>query len=73
MTDEQAVEAAKNKGVELTAGKRTWGHALYECFDAFVEKELVQPTFIYDYPVEVSPLAKKNPAITVLRNVLSFY
>ncbi len=73
MTDEQAVEAAKNKGVELAAGKRTWGHALYECFDAFVEKELVQPTFIYDYPVEVSPLAKKKPGDNRLTERFEFF
>lgn len=72
-TDEKAVEAAKNKGVELPEGKRTWGHALYECFDAFVEKELVQPTFIYDYPVEVSPLAKKKPTDKRLTERFEFF
>lgn len=59
--DAAAVAAAHEKGLDLPQNKRTWGHALYECFDNFVEKELVQPTFIYDYPVEVSPLAKKKP------------
>lgn len=72
-TDEKAVEAAAKKGVELPEGKRTWGHALYECFDAFVEKELVQPTFIYDYPVEVSPLAKKKPADKRLTERFEFF
>ncbi|MCM1195171.1 MAG: lysine--tRNA ligase [Firmicutes bacterium] len=73
MTDEQAVVAAQSKGIELAVGKRSWGNALYECFDAFVEKELIQPTFIYDYPVEVSPLAKKKPSDNRLTERFEFF
>lgn len=73
LTTEQAVAAAKEKGIDLPENKRTWGHALYECFDNFVEKELVQPTFIYDYPVEVSPLAKKKPADNRLTERFEFF
>ena len=73
MDGEQAVAAAMAKGVDLPENKRTWGHALYECFDAFVEKELVQPTFIYDYPVEVSPLAKKKPSDKRLTERFEFF
>ena len=73
MTDEQAVKAAKQKGIELAKGKQTWGNALYECFDAFVEKELIQPTFIYDYPVEVSPLAKKKSTDNRLTERFEFF
>ena len=73
MTDEQAVAAAKSKGIELDAGKRTWGYALYECFDELVERELIQPTFICDYPVEVSPLAKKKPADHRLTERFEFF
>ena len=61
-SDEEAVAAAKSIGVELpeTADK-TWGNALYECFDQKVEEKLIQPTFITMYPVEVSPLTKRSP------------
>ena len=60
MSDEQAVAAAKQLGCPCDDNKQTWGYALYEVFDQKVEEHLVQPTFIYDYPVEVSPLAKKS-------------
>ena len=61
-SDEEAVAAAKSIGVELpeTADK-TWGNALYECFDQRVEEKLIQPTFITMHPVDVSPLAKRSP------------
>ena len=61
--DAEAVAAAKTKGVELApAAEKTWGNALYACFDQKVEEKLVQPTFITMYPVEVSPLTKRSPA-----------
>ena len=60
--DAEAVAAAKAKGVELAdAAEKTWGNALYACFDQRVEEHLVQPTFITMYPVEVSPLTKRSP------------
>jgi len=60
--DGQAVAAAKEKGVELApTAERTWGNALYACFDQKVEERLIQPTFITMYPVEVSPLTKRSP------------
>ncbi len=67
-SDEEAVAAARSIGVELpdTADK-TWGNALYECFDQKVEEKLIQPTFITMHPVDVSPLAKryaKDPRLT---------
>ena len=59
----EAVAAAKAIGVELAAAaEKTWGNALYACFDQKVEEQLVQPTFITMYPVEVSPLTKRSPA-----------
>ena len=60
-SDEEARAVAKEHGVETEAGKDTKGHILAAFFDAFVEDKLVQPTFIYDYPVEISPLAKRKP------------
>ena len=60
-TDEKAVKIAKEKGIEIPKGKETRGHIISLFFDEFVEKTLVQPTFIYDYPVEISPLAKRSP------------
>ena len=61
--DAEAVAAAKAKGVELAdAAEKTWGNALYACFDQRVEEKLIQPTFITMYPVEVSPLTKRSPA-----------
>ncbi|MBO5339020.1 MAG: lysine--tRNA ligase [Clostridia bacterium] len=65
-TDEEAREVAKKLHVEV-ATDATKGRVLIEIFDAYVEEKLIQPTFIYDYPVENSPLAKRkptNPAFT---------
>ena len=58
---EDAVKAASDIGVKMPDGKEpSWGDLLFECFDQRVEAKLIQPVFIKDYPVEVSPLAKKK-------------
>lgn len=65
-TDEDARACANKMHVEVPENA-TKGTVLAELFDAFVEEKLIQPTFIYDYPVENSPLAKRkadNPAFT---------
>ena len=65
-TDEDARAAAKQLHVEVD-DDATKGRVLIEIFDAYVEEKLIQPTFIYDYPVENIPLAKRkpeNPAFT---------
>ena len=59
-TDEDAIASAKAHNVALPEIP-TKGAILAEFFDAFVEEKLIQPTFIYDYPVEISPLAKRKP------------
>ena len=60
-SDEEAIALAKEHGVGLPEIP-TKGAILAEFFDAFVEEKLIQPTFIYDYPVENSPLAKRKPS-----------
>ena len=60
-SDEKAVAAARAAGVDMDGKEPTWGHALYECYDQLVEDKIVQPTFITDHPVDVSPLAKRSP------------
>ena len=72
--DAEAVAAAKAKGVELAdAAEKTWGNALYACFDQRVEEHLIQPTFITMYPVEVSPLTKKSPTDPRLTERFEFF
>ncbi len=62
LTDEEAVKLAKEKGIEIPdKTKETRGDVISLFFDEYVEKTLIQPTFIYEYPVEISPLAKKCP------------
>lgn len=59
MTDEEARALAKEHGVEIR-DTMTFGHVVNEFFEQKVEETLIQPTFIYGHPVEISPLAKKN-------------
>ncbi len=59
--NEKAVALAKEKEIEVAPGKETWGDVLNSFFEEFVEENLIQPTFIMDYPVEVSPLTKRKP------------
>ena len=60
MSVEEARSLAKEHHVEITDAM-TVGHIINEFFETFVEETLQQPTFVFGHPVEVSPLAKKNP------------
>lgn len=59
--NEKAVEIAEKKDIEIAPGKATWGDILNSFFEEYVEDNLIQPTFIMDYPVEISPLTKRKP------------
>jgi lysyl-tRNA synthetase class 2 len=57
---EESLELAQKHNLKLENFQKTTGHVILAFFEEFVEKNLVQPTFIYDYPIEISPLAKSK-------------
>ena len=56
----EAKKLADEKGIHLDKFKNTVGHVMNEFFEAFCQDDLIQPTFVYCYPIEVSPLTKKG-------------
>lgn len=70
---EEAVAAAKAAGAEVPETADSMGRLMYEVFDSLVESKLIQPTFVTDYPVEVSPLAKKRNDGSGLTYRFEFY
>jgi lysyl-tRNA synthetase class 2 len=61
MTVEEALELAAKHGVEVAPHQHTVGHIISLFFDQFCEDKIIQPTFVYGHPIEISPLAKKDP------------
>ena len=61
MTDEEAVKLAEEHGIELEEHEKVFGHVVNLFFEKYVEETLIQPTFLYGHPIEISPLTKKNP------------
>ena len=62
-SDEEALELAKHIGLDTENIGHTRGRLLAQAFDQFVEDRLEQPTFVMDYPVEISPLSKRKPGV----------
>ncbi|MEF9961384.1 MAG: lysine--tRNA ligase [Erysipelotrichaceae bacterium] len=61
MSVDEALAIAKQHHVEIEKHEHSVGHIINKFFETFVEEDMIQPTFVYGHPVEVSPLAKKNP------------
>lgn len=61
MTVDEALELAKSHDIEVQEHEHTVGHIINLFFEKYVEETLIQPTFLYGHPVEISPLTKKNP------------
>lgn len=61
-SDEEALAIAKKDGMTLDKHKQTFGHIVNAFFEKYVEETLIQPTFIFGHPLEISPLAKKDPS-----------
>lgn len=70
--DADARSSAKAAGVHLE-GNMSRGQVLYECFDQLVEDKLIQPIFITDYPVEVSPLARRKADAPMFTERFEFF
>ncbi len=61
ITQEEALKLATEHGIELAEHEKALGHIINLFFEKYVEETLIQPTFLYGHPVEISPLTKRNP------------
>ena len=61
MTVEEALKLANEHHIEVQEHEKTVGHIINLFFEKYVEETLIQPTFLYGHPIEISPLTKKNP------------
>ena len=61
ISDEEAVKLAEEHGIELEEHEKCFGHVVNLFFEKYVEETLIEPTFLYGHPIEISPLTKKNP------------
>ena len=61
MSDEEAVKLAQEHDIELEEHEKCFGHVVNLFFEKYVEETLIEPTFLYGHPIEISPLTKKNP------------
>lgn len=61
ITVEEALELAHEHHIEVQEHEHTVGHIMNLFFEKYVEETLIQPTFLYGHPIEISPLTKKNP------------
>ena len=61
MTVEEALELAREHHIEVQEHEHNVGHIINLFFEKYVEETLIQPTFLYGHPIEISPLTKKNP------------
>ena len=61
MSVEKAMQLAEEHGIEVETHQQNVGHIINLFFEKYVEETLIQPTFLYGHPVEISPLTKKNP------------
>ena len=60
-SDEEAIKLAEEHHIEMESHQRNYGHIINLFFEKYVEETLIQPTFLYGHPIEISPLTKKNP------------
>ena len=62
MSVDEAMKLAEEHNIEVQEHEQTVGHIINLFFEKYVENTLIQPTFLYGHPVEISPLTKKNPS-----------